>query len=229
MADYTVDFSRTKDGWAGTHLVLFLHGYGSNEKDLMGLRGHINLPEDKITYAAMRAPQPVGYVLPADADTAEVKQTAQGYQWWPLNQQLHTVSFKAIELATDYLLMWVSAIADEFESITLVGFSQGMAVATSAARRKPKLFKAVVGLSGYVVDGGDDYFMDAEFVLTPLPLFWGRGDADTVIPADKIAYTADWAHKFAQATIHTYPGLAHSVSAEELDHFADFIKQQVLS
>lgn len=229
MADYTVDFSRTQDGWDGTHLILFLHGYGSNEKDLMGLRGYLGLPEDSVTFAAMRAPQPVGYILPTDADTAEVKQAAEGYQWWPLNQQLQTVGFKAIELATDYLLTWINAIADRFESITLVGFSQGMAVATSAARRKPTLFKAVIGLSGYVVDGGEDFFMDAEFVLNPLPLFWGRGDADTVIPADKVTYTAEWAHKFAKATVHTYPQLAHAVSGEELGHISTFIKTQVLN
>ena len=55
---YIVEYSRPEDERAGTHLVLLLHGYGSHEKDLLSLAEH--LPQEGITYAGMRAPQPVG-------------------------------------------------------------------------------------------------------------------------------------------------------------------------
>ncbi|MDO4898956.1 MAG: phospholipase [Rothia sp. (in: high G+C Gram-positive bacteria)] len=185
MTEYVTQFSKAEPYRRGSHLVVLLHGYGSNEKDLMGLVPY--LPGEKITYVALRAPQPVGYPLQADADSAYVGQTAMGYQWWPLNQQLETVGFRAIELATDYLLTWLEPLATDFESVSLLGFSQGMAVASSAARRRPDLIKTVVGLSGYAVEGGENYFQDATLTgECKLPFFWGRGDADPIITADKL-------------------------------------------
>lgn len=227
MAQYTAEFSKAEPYRRGTHLVVLLHGYGSNERDLLGLTPY--LPHQRVTYAALRAPQPVGYALPADATSAYIGQPAMGYQWWPLNQQLETVGFTAIELATDYVLEWLEPLATDFESVTLLGFSQGMAIATSVARRRPDLVDTLVGLSGYAVAGGENYFDDVALAERKVPLFWGRGDADPVITADKISYTDSWAPNHTTLESRIYPGLPHSVSAEELAHVSAFLTERGLS
>lgn len=227
MTQYTAEFSKAEPYRRGTHLVVLLHGYGSNERDLLGLTPY--LPNQRVTYAALRAPQPVGYALPADATTAYVGQAAMGYQWWPLNQQLETIGFTAIELATDYVLDWLEPLASDFESVTLLGFSQGMAIATSVARRRPDLVDTLVGLSGYAVAGGEDYFDDAALAARKVPLFWGRGDSDPIITADKISHTDSWAPAHTVLTTQLYPGLAHGVSAEELTHISAFLTERGLS
>ncbi|MGV3102544.1 alpha/beta hydrolase [Rothia sp. 32237D007AR] len=228
MSQYTVEYSKAEPYRRGTHLVVLLHGYGSHERDLLGLTSY--LPHDAVTYASVRAPQPVGYPLPADASTAYVPAPATGYQWWrwPLNQQLETVGFTAIKLAVDYLLGWLEPIAADYESVTLLGFSQGMALATSVARTRPDMVKAVVGLSGYAVTGGEGYFKDEQLAANPLPLFWGRDEADPIIPAANIAETQEWAAQHATVTAQTYTGIGHSVAAAELAHISAFLKEKVL-
>lgn len=227
MSPYIAEFSKAEPYRRGTHLVVLLHGYGSHEQDLLGLVGH--LPNEKITYASLRAPQPVGYALPADAASAYAGEPATGYQWWPLNNQLETAGFRAIELAIEYVLGWLEPLAPSFESVSLLGFSQGMAVATSVARARPDLVKTVVGLSGYAVDGGEGFFKDAALTgEKKLPLFWGRGDADPVITADKIAFTRQWVEAHAEVTGYVYPGLTHGVAAPELAHVSAFLEEKVL-
>lgn len=227
MSQYLVDFSNAEPARAGTHLVVLLHGYGSHERDLTGLIPY--LPSEEVTYASLRAPQPVGYALPADAESAYIGQAAMGYQWWPLNAQLETVGFRAIELTTDYVLGWLEPLAADHKSVTLLGFSQGMAVATSVARRRPELITAVVGLSGYAVDGGSDYFRDAQLTEDQkLQLFWGRGDSDSVITAEKIEFTQQWAGKYTQVEQELYPDLAHGIAAQELTHISAYLIEKVL-
>lgn len=146
---YIVEYSRPEGERAGTHLVLLLHGYGSHEKDLLSLAEH--LPQEGITYASMRAPQPVGTQFSADTTGAHIPAEATGYQWYPLDQQLNA-DVQAIEQASDYVLEWVEQHESHYASVALVGFSQGMAVATSMVRHRPGKFAALVGLSGYAVE-----------------------------------------------------------------------------
>ena len=101
---YIVEYSRPEEERAGTHLVLLLHGYGSHEKDLLSLAEH--LPQEGITYAGMRAPQPVGTQFSADTTGAHIPAEATGYQWYPLDQQLNA-DVRSIEQASDYVLEWV--------------------------------------------------------------------------------------------------------------------------
>ena len=93
---YVVEYTRPENERAGTHLVLMLHGYGSQEYDLLSLAAH--LPQEGFTYASMRAPQPVGTQFSADSTGAYIATDAIGYQWYPLNQQLESDQ-RAIEQA----------------------------------------------------------------------------------------------------------------------------------
>lgn len=227
MSQHLVEYSKAEPFRRGTHLVVLLHGYGSHEQDLMGLVNH--LPQEGITYASVRAPQPVGYALPADAGSAFVGSPAPGYQWWPLNQQLETVGFRAIELAVDYLLEWLEPLASGYRSVNLLGFSQGMAIATSIARRRPDLVRTVIGLSGYAVDGGEGYFKDVELTTAPLALFWGRDEADPVITAEKNSFTQGWVKDHTALTDYLYTGIGHGVAASELAHISAFIRENILN
>ncbi|MFW0181240.1 alpha/beta hydrolase [Rothia sp. P5766] len=227
MSQHVAEYSKAEPFRRGTHLVVLLHGYGSHEQDLMGLVNH--LPQEGITYASVRAPQPVGYALPADAKDAFIGAPALGYQWWPLNQQLETVGFRAIELAVDYVLEWLEPLAANYRSLNLLGFSQGMAIATSIARHRPDLVRTVIGLSGYVVDGGEGYFKDAELTAQPLPLFWGRDEADPIITAENISFTQEWVKDHTALTDYLYAGIGHGIAPSELAHMSTFIRENILN
>lgn len=222
---YTIEYSRPVGEREGTHLLLLLHGYGSNEQDLLGLTEH--LPQENITYASMRAPAPVGSTLPADAADAYIPGTAPGYQWYPLDAALNT-SFHDIELATDYVLEWVDSARESYASVSLLGFSQGMAVATSMVRHRPGEFTALVGLSGYAVEAQTPYFRDGELKETRLPVFFGRDQQDPVIPQDKVDYTYEWVRAYTDGIKVLYAGAGHGVSPLEVRHVAEFLQVKVL-
>lgn len=201
--------SRNDDSRLGTPLLVFLHGYGSNEQDLMGLARY--LPEE-FTYLSVRAPLPVG----------------SGYSWFPLTQEID-YSTESVAQSVQDLWSLLEPLSEQHSSVTLLGFSQGMAMATSLARYQRDAITAVVGLSGFSVEPRDlEIFDDAKVLENPVPMFWGRDLADPVITRDKIEYTLGWVQKHTELTSETYPQIGHSVSKEEIEDVDAFLKKVVL-
>ena len=221
---YVVEYTRPENERASTHLVLLLHGYGSQEHDLLSLAAH--LPQEGFTYASMRAPQPVGSQFSADSSGAYIAADAIGYQWYPLNQQLESDQ-RAIEQASDYVLEWVEQHESHYASVALVGFSQGMAVATSMVRHRPGKFAALVGLSGYAVESDSPYFKDDELKATELPVFYGRDQEDPIIPQPFVDYTYEWIRAYTDGIKVLYAGAGHGVSALEIRHVGEFLEVKV--
>lgn len=217
-------WSRPEEARAGTPLIVLLHGYGANEDDLMGL---VPLLPEEFTVASLRAPQ----------------QLAPGaYQWFPL---VADADFDPghVEAASEYTLEWLDAVRAQHSSVTLLGFSMGMAMATTLLRRRPGDFAAVVGLSGFAINGEDmesgtaahqsaggswPYVRDAELDGT-VPFFWGRDQADPVITPDKVEFTLGWIRGRVDLTKIVYEGILHGISAAEMAHVADFLRFKVLS
>ena len=156
-------WSKPEQERAGKPLLVLLHGYGANEQDLLSLADM--LPQD-FAVASLRAPIAMG----------------PGFTWFPLTASID-YSLDAVKVAAGYVQDWLDAVKANHPSVTLLGFSMGMAMATTLLRQRPADFAAVVGLSGFVVDAGDDpSFRDGELDGT-VPLFWGRDQQDPVITA----------------------------------------------
>src|SRR5690606_39884769 len=119
---------------------------------------------------------------------------------------------RVVTLALDAVLGWLDTL--EFTSVSLVGFSQGGAIALQALRAAPERFAATVCLAGFVPTR--DHPNDPELARLRPPVFWGRGTLDPVIPEQAIAFTQQWLPDHADADIRIYEGLGHAVSADEL-------------
>ncbi|GAA1801513.1 alpha/beta hydrolase [Nesterenkonia flava] len=213
--EYEVVWTRSEAERAGTPLVVLLHGYGANERDLLGLVP--GLPEE-FTYAAVRAPVSMGY---------------GAYTWFELDVQRLAYSSQAARDAVEDLWEWIASVKDQHSSITLLGFSMGMAMATSLLRTRPQEFAAVVGLSGFAVDpdrgeGLAGYFDDDALAAAQVPFFWGRDQEDPIIPADHIDYTHRWATSTVKLTKVLYAGAGHGVVPQEISHVNEFLTMTVL-
>ncbi|MFC6257603.1 alpha/beta hydrolase, partial [Kocuria oceani] len=123
---------------------------------------------------------------------------------------------------------WLRERAAEHSSITLLGFSQGMAMATSLARALPGEIAAVVGLSGFVVPGEHAAFADERLRERPLPMFWGRDPQDPVIPQHLVDSTAEWMLEHADVMKVHYTGVGHGISPQELRHVREYLTHVVL-
>ncbi|WP_427004179.1 alpha/beta hydrolase [Pseudarthrobacter sp. H2] len=202
-------WSKPEEARAGKPLLVLLHGYGANELDLLSLA---DMLPGEFAVASVRAPLVSG----------------AGFTWFPLTGTVD-YSLDAVKAAAGYAQSWIDSVKANHPSVTLLGFSMGMAMATTLLRQRPADFTAVVGLSGFAVDAGDDpSFRDHELEGT-VPLFWGRDQQDPVITPDKIEYTMGWVRKHVKLTKVLYSGMWHGINQQELGHVSEFLTHEVLN
>jgi phospholipase/carboxylesterase len=202
-------FSKPEEERAGTPLLVLFHGYLANEEDLMGLAQY--LPQE-FTVASVRAPQALG----------------PGYSWFPLMHEPEYSVDRVVSAVQD-VSDWLDGIKEHYSSVSLLGFSMGMAVASTLLRHRPEEFAAVVGLSGFVVPAeGNGFFHDEELAALKVPFFWGRDQADPVIDAERIEYTHAWLNGHTKMTKVLYAGMGHSINMQELGHVREFLTHTVL-
>lgn len=199
-------FSRPAVERAGTHLLVMLHGYGSSAAAMASL--FPALPEH-VTGAALSGPLDVG-----------------GERGWFLLDYLLTHDFAEVVASAQRVLDWQDAHADGYASVSLLGYSQGMAMATTLMRLRPGAYRAAVGLSGFVLRN-DLLELSESPPADPaarVPFFWGRDPRDPVINSDAVAHGAEWLEGHTRLTSRTYPGMGHGVGADELRDVAVFLR-----
>lgn len=183
-------------------VLVLLHGYGSNERDLPGLAPW--LPKG-MRWISPRAP------LPMHADAA---------MWFPLGLPGDPEPTD-VEVATDTLWQWLDAQLPAETPIVPVGFSQGGAMAVELLRSRPERIVAPVLLAGLVAPTTHKH--DAHLSESLPPVFWGRGDMDGVIPPHAVERTDAFLAAHTTATTHVYPGLGHSVDERVMTDARDFL------
>lgn len=202
----TVVWSKLEDQRAGTPLLVMMHGYGTDESRMVRLFEY--LPPE-FTFAALRAPMPIG----------------DHYGWFLLDYFLAN-DFADVISVTGTVHGWINSVRGQHTSVSLMGYSQGMAMASTLLRLHPRDYAAVVGLSGFVLDN-DLLALTDEFETRP-PFFWGRDKADLVINEDATAYTGEWLEAHTLLTARTYPGMGHAMSKAEMADVGAFLRHYVL-
>ena len=201
-------WSAEPEARADRPLLVLLHGYGADERDLFGLVPY--LPPEFVV-AAVRAPLAPPWPAP-------------GYSWYPIEGLDGRDAGRTTEAASR-LLHWLDAVAPAPARVGLLGFSQGAAVALQAMRLDPGRLAFTVNLSGYATPG--DLPRDAELAERRPPVFWGRGTNDDVIPAVLVEHTIGWLPAHVDLSGRVYQGLTHSVSEQELADVNAFLRKQL--
>ena len=188
-------------------LLVLLHGYGADERDLFGLVPY--LPPEYVV-ASVRAPLTPPFPAP-------------GFSWYPI-EGLDGRDPSHVTDAAARVLDWLDVVAPD-GVVGLLGFSQGAAVSLQALRLQPERFAFAVNLSGYVTPGSLPE--DSALAAVRPPVFWGRGTRDDVIPPFLVEHTAAWLPEHVDLSGRVYPGLTHSVSEHELDDVRVFLEKQL--
>jgi phospholipase/carboxylesterase len=188
---------------AGRPTLILLHGHRMDERVGFELRHH--LPAE-LVFASVRAPR---------------EARGGGYAWFPMDDSF---SLEAIDHSAAAVLSWLDSVTTD-GPVGVLGFSQGVATAFQMVRRDPARFAYAVNLSGGVVPFPGRG--DAALTARRLPVFWGRGDQDRVIPAVLVESTRWWLRRHTDLTERVYPGLSHNVSPAELADLAAFVAKQI--
>lgn len=182
-------------------VVLLLHGYGSNERDLPGIMPALGL---ELPWASLRAPIDMG----------------GGAAWAPITTP-GVPDPAPISAATTAVWAWVDAHLGADAQVLPIGFSQGGLMASQLLRTCPERVVKPVILGGFIL--GDAQPADEALAASKPPVFWGRGAEDQVITQAAIDRTSAWLPSHSTLTERVYPGLAHGINTDEIADVQAFL------
>ncbi len=198
--------------------VVFLHGYGANGADLMGLADPLadHLPDTM--FVAPDAPERCGA-------------GPFGFQWFPIpwiDGSSETESMDGMARAVADLNAFLDAIMIDHdllpEQVALVGFSQGSMMALHVAPRRPDALAGVVAFSGRLL--APEQLPDE--VATRPPILLIHGDQDDVVPVQSLPEAAEAleAAGFAEVFAHIMRGTGHGIAPDGLSVALAFLRDR---
>ena len=196
-------------------MVVFLHGYGSNGADLMGLVPYWRDALPHTVFLAPNAPEP----CPG---------APGGYQWWALTDLSPRARAAGVRQAAPALDAYIDAQLAlhglSEDRLALVGFSQGTMMALHVGPRRARTPAGIVGYSGMLAD---PEALAAEARSKP-PVLLIHGDADPTLPVTALfqAKAVLGPLGFEVAT-HVSPGLGHSIDEAGLRLGGEFLVRRL--
>jgi len=195
-SDYTEDNAK--------HAVLFLHGYGADEKDLPDLISF--LPD--LPWYSPRAPIDLG----------------GAYSWYKAEDLLKPTVTDLAE-STAALWTWIDEYISQETKLILIGFSQGGLMATQLLRTRSGRISGTVILSGFMALG--ELPTDSQLEQAKPKVIYCRGSEDQRITKEAIATLNSWLQAKTRAITKTYAGLGHSVDERVMRDVAQYITSQL--
>ncbi len=191
-------------GKPAKQLVIFLHGYGADGNDLIGLGREWARALPDATFVSPHAPESIpGYY--------------GGRQWFHLEMRGEHEWDQGVRKAHPALYAFIVDEAKEAQlplsAVALVGFSQGTMMALQTGLRLPEAPAAIVGFSGHLAGAKQ---LAAEIKVKP-PVLLIHGAEDEVIPCQAIHLARN---ALAEAGVAVQwqirPGLGHGIDPEGL-------------
>ncbi|WP_119736061.1 alpha/beta hydrolase [Pseudomonas sp. Larv2_ips] len=196
-------------------LVIFLHGFGSNEEDLFGIKDAL---PSTWTYLSARAPMPVD---------------PQGYRWFTktpgdgdYNGETADLQ-RSAALIEDFVGKATAKYHTHSDRVFLVGFSQGAIMSYEVGLRKPALVRGIAALSGSVLPVLKAELKPSES-LGKLAIFIGHGTLDQALPYASATQANDVLVGLGLTPeFHGYPGMPHTVSETEVQDLKAWLEKSL--
>lgn len=201
-----------------TGLVVFLHGYGADGADLLGLADVLGPHLPGVAFVAPDAPERcVGGGF--------------GFQWFPIpwiDGSTQAAADAGLDAAAADLNAFLDAqLAKEGltpDRLVLVGFSQGAMMSLHVAPRRGAAVAGVVAISGRLLR---PEALAAEAVVKP-PVLVMHGDQDAVVPFADMGKAGDALVAAGFQTFgHVMRGAGHGIAPDGLGVALQFIREQL--
>lgn len=210
-------FDRKGPDTAGA-LVVFLHGYGADGADLLGL-------------ADVLAPHLPGVAFLAPDAPERCVGGGFGYQWFPIpwiDGSPEAAAEAGLEAAALDLNGFLDARLAEAglgpDRLVLVGFSQGAMMSLHVAPRRDREVAGIVAISGRLLR---PEALAAEAVVKP-PVLLIHGDQDPVVPFSDMGRAGDALVAAGFPTYgHVMQGTGHGIAPDGLGVTLQFLKERL--
>ena len=196
--------------------AVFLHGYGSDGADLMGLADPLAPHLPGTAFYAPNAPDPC-------------VNNPMGYQWFPIPWMDGSTEAQAkasMALSTDDLNAFLDRVlTDEGltpDRLVIFGFSQGTMMALHVLPRRDQPVAGIVGCSGLLLL---PELLAAETQAKP-PVLLIHGDQDEMVPFANMELAADALNATGfEVYGHVMKGTGHGIAPDGLSAALGFMKQ----
>ena len=200
-------------GGPAKQLVVFLHGFGADGNDLIGLGREWARLLPHAAFVSPHAPQPCGMA-------------PMGRQWFNLTFRDPDTMTRGVAQAGPMLDAFLSAELERLRlpssSLGLVGFSQGTMVALAVGLTRYPEPAAIVGYSGALANA--EALVERSGSGPAILLV--HGDMDEVIPVDAMLIARE---QLAQVGLpvewHVAQGIGHGIDQTGLKLGGAFLKQ----
>lgn len=200
------------------HLVIFLHGYGADGADLLGLADPLAPHIPDTAFYAPDAPN-------------KCSGNPFGYEWFPipwLDGSSEEAASEAMAQSVDDLNAFIDgAIKDEgvaADKTILIGFSQGTMMSLHIAPRRAEPLGGLVGFSGRLLAPET---LEAETV-SRLPVVLIHGDEDPMVPIASLPEAADALVKAGfEVYTHISEGTGHGIAPDGLGVAVQFMREKL--
>jgi len=199
--------------------VVFLHGYGANGADLLGLADPLAEHMPDTLFLAPDAPEACAGA-------------PMGFQWFPIpwiDGSSEEESLVGLQHASDDLNAFLDGVmVDEDllpEQVMIVGFSQGTMMALHVLPRREDPVAGIVAFSGRLLE---PELLSDEVQCKP-PVLLIHGDQDDVVPpqslpdAAQALQEAGWQEVFA----HIMKGTGHGIAPDGLQVALAFMRDRL--
>lgn len=199
-------------------IVVFVHGYGADGADLLGLADPLapHLPD-----TAFYAP---------DAPEA-CSGNPMGRQWFPipwLDGSTEEAARQGLAAAADDLNAFLDSLLTSEglgpEALALVGFSQGAMISMHIAPRREAAIAGVVAISGRLLQ---PEALEREAIVKP-PVLLVHGDQDPVVPFQDMSLAGNALLTAGFETYgHVMKGTGHGIAPDGLGVTLQFLKERL--
>ena len=203
-------------GGLSSHLVVFLHGYGADGKDLIDLANPFAMALPNATFISPDAPFPCAM-------------SPQGREWFPIEE----IPNGAIK-ASDNLLNLIKKEAEDlnltFKDVVLIGFSQGAMMSMQCLLLNKFQLGAIIGYSGALRDenikAADSLIVGGKHKFSDTPILLVHGEQDEVVPFQSLQKSKSLLDSvgFNVETL-SRPKLGHGIDPEGISRGMEMLKQ----
>lgn len=193
-------------------VIILLHGYGSDERDLFGLR---TVMPGNYLVVSVRAPHPL---------------SNGGYQWYNIVSKngIHDGDKHDVDNSRSLIAQFVGQIVTKYKAdaanVYVTGFSQGAIMSYEVGLVNPEKVKGIGILSGKLLESEKPLIRKSD-ALRNVRIFISHGTADDRISfADGKAGNDYLVAVGLKPEFHAYAGMAHSITQEVLTDFIKWLK-----
>jgi phospholipase/carboxylesterase len=200
------------NGAKADRLVVFVHGYGANGDDLIGLASYFQKAMPTAAFVSPNAPE-------------RVPGQPFGYQWFGITkldpQLMAAGADSAAPILDNFIDQELEKLGLDGTRLALIGFSQGTMMSLHVGLRRKVQPAAILGYSGALVAPER---LAAEMTVRP-PIALIHGDSDPMVPVERLQQAVNAIGATGlPVRWHVSRGVGHSIDPEGLHLGIGFLK-----